>query len=230
VLQLGREPNAPWITSRGPCQAQLEAFDLHANITVAADDRAGVERLCRYVLRPPVAQDRLSLTPDGLVLLTLKAEWHDGTTHLLFTPVELLEKLAALTPRPRIEAADVLRKILGHLGLPTNPPASLPARPPPSLLETEAPMEKEFQRWTAKRKVELLLQLIKGEVKLVDACREHALKQSEVEAWMETFVQGGERSLKARSEDEQAVHEREVRELRAKVGELVLELSMIAVR
>ena len=86
-------------------------------------------------------------------------------------------------------------------------------------------MEKEFQRWTAKRKVELLLQLIKGEVKLVDACREHDLKQSEVEAWMETFVQGGERSLKARSEDEQAVHEREVRELRAKVGELVLELD-----
>ena len=35
---------------------------------------------------------------------------------------------------------------------------------------------------------------------------------------METFVQAGERGLKARSEDEQAVHEREVRELRAKVG------------
>ena len=89
VVQLGREPNAPWATSRGPCQAHLEGFDLHANITVAADDRAGVERLCRYVLRPPVAQERLSLTPDGLVLVTLKSEWHDGTSHLLFTPVEL---------------------------------------------------------------------------------------------------------------------------------------------
>ena len=43
-------------------------------------------------------------------------------------------------------------------------------------------MEKEFQRWTAKRKVELLLQLIKGEPKLVDACREQDLKQSEVES------------------------------------------------
>ena len=90
------------VTSRGPCQAHLEGFDVHANITVTADDRAGVERPCRYVLRPPVAQERLSLTPDGLVVVTLKAEWHDGTTHLLFTPVELLEKLAALTPRPRI--------------------------------------------------------------------------------------------------------------------------------
>ena len=34
-----------------------------------------------------------------------------------------------------IEAADVLRNILGHLGLPTNPPAALPARPPPSLAD-----------------------------------------------------------------------------------------------
>jgi len=86
-------------------------------------------------------------------------------------------------------------------------------------------MEKDFQRWTAKRKVELLLQLIRGETKLVDACREHDLTQSEVEGWMDAFLQAGERGLKARSEDEQAVHEREVRELRAKVGELVLELD-----
>jgi transposase-like protein len=87
-------------------------------------------------------------------------------------------------------------------------------------------MEKKSQRWTAERKVELLLQLIRGETKLVDACREHDLKQSEVESWMETFLVAGERGLKARSEDEQVVvHERELRELRAKVGELVLELD-----
>jgi len=86
-------------------------------------------------------------------------------------------------------------------------------------------MEKEFQRWTAKRKVELLLELIRGEKKLVEVCREHDLKQSEVETWMDTFVKGGERSLKARAEDEQALHESEVRELRAKIGELVLELD-----
>ena len=86
-------------------------------------------------------------------------------------------------------------------------------------------MEKEFQRWTAKRKVELLLQLIRGETKLVDACREHDLKQSEVEGWMETFVKAGERGLKANAEDETAVHEKELKDLRAKVGELVLELD-----
>jgi len=34
VLQLGREPDAPWVTSRGPRQAHLEGFDLHADIAV----------------------------------------------------------------------------------------------------------------------------------------------------------------------------------------------------
>jgi transposase-like protein len=71
----------------------------------------------------------------------------------------------------------------------------------------------------------MILQVIRGERKLVDVCREHDLKQSDVEGWMDTFVKGGERSLKARAEDEQAVHEAEVRELRAKIGELVLELD-----
>ena len=83
----------------------------------------------------------------------------------------------------------------------------------------------EFQRWTAKRKAELILELIRGTKKLVDVCREHDLKQSEVEAWMETFLQGGEKSLKVNAEDEQAAHEREVKELRAKIGELVLEID-----
>ena len=66
-------------------------------------------------------------------------------------------------------------------------------------------MEPQIQRWSAKRKVELLLQLIRGEKKLVDVCREHDLKQSEVEAWMDTFLKAGERGLKAQAEDESAV-------------------------
>jgi hypothetical protein len=58
--------------------------------------------------------------------------------------------------------------------------------------------------------------VIKGEAKLVDVCREHDLKQSEVKSWMEIFVNAGERGLKARADDERANHDREVAELRAK--------------
>jgi len=64
---------------------------------VPAADRTRLEQLCRYLLRPAVAQDRLSLLVDGRVVLTLKTAWTDGTRYLVFEPLDLLEKLAALT-------------------------------------------------------------------------------------------------------------------------------------
>jgi len=102
VMRIGNDPNAPWVTSRGRRQAHLEGFDLHANVAVPSHDRKGLEQLCRYLLRPPICEDRLELLPDGRVLLKLKTEWSDGTSHLLFTPLEFIEKLAAILPRPRI--------------------------------------------------------------------------------------------------------------------------------
>jgi hypothetical protein len=102
VLRVGRDPDAPWVWTVGPRHAHLERFDLHADRDVRADDRLGLERLCRYLLRPPLAQERLSRLADGRVVCTLARPWHDGTRHLIFTPHEFLERLAALTPRPHI--------------------------------------------------------------------------------------------------------------------------------
>jgi hypothetical protein len=90
------------VPRRGACHAHAGGFDLHAGVAVPAGDRARLERLCRYALRPPIAADRVRLTDAGYVLLELRHRWNDGTTHLLFEPLELLERLAALTPRPRI--------------------------------------------------------------------------------------------------------------------------------
>jgi len=69
---------------------------------VRASARERLERLCRYAGRPPVGQDRLQPMPDGMVVLELPRRWTDGTTHVIFDPVELLERLAALVPRPRV--------------------------------------------------------------------------------------------------------------------------------
>jgi hypothetical protein len=102
VWQVGEEPDAPWVLSSHPRHAHIAGFDLHANVAVPAPDRRRLEQLCRYLLRPPVAQERLRRMGDDRILLTLKTPWADGTRHLLFAPMELLEKLAALTPRPRI--------------------------------------------------------------------------------------------------------------------------------
>jgi hypothetical protein len=102
VIALGRDPDARWVTSGGPRHAHLDGFDLHANVAVDGEDREHLEQLCRYLLRPAVAQDRLRLTEDGRVLLELKTKWADGTSHLVLEPLDLLARLAALTPRPRI--------------------------------------------------------------------------------------------------------------------------------
>ena len=67
-----------------------------------AGQRDRLERLCRDALRPPLAQDRLHVIGEGEIWLTLRHRWADGTTHLRFDPLELLERLAVLTPRPRV--------------------------------------------------------------------------------------------------------------------------------
>jgi len=84
------------------CHASQDGFDLEAGVRVRADQRHRLERLCRYVLRPPLADERLRLLDNGDVLLALERRWSDGTTHLRFSPVELLERLAVLIPRPRV--------------------------------------------------------------------------------------------------------------------------------
>lgn len=81
---------------------RVSGFDLHANVAVPAGDRTRLEHLCRYMLRPPVAQDALELTAEGKILLTMMRPWQDGTRAILFEPHELIEKLAALVPKPRI--------------------------------------------------------------------------------------------------------------------------------
>ena len=89
-------------SSRGPYHARVAGFDLHASVFVPAGDHRRLEGLVRYVLRPPVARDALEILPDGTVCLALRRPWRDGTCAILFTPIELFEKLAALVPRPRI--------------------------------------------------------------------------------------------------------------------------------
>jgi hypothetical protein len=82
--------------------AHANGYSLHAGPVVPAGQRERLERVCRYVLRPPLAVERLHLTDDGRVQLSLRQPWRDGTTDLVFTPLEFLERLAVLVPRPRI--------------------------------------------------------------------------------------------------------------------------------
>jgi len=77
-------------------------FSLHAATRIEAADRRRLERLCRYVIRPPVAGGRLRFVDAETLVFSLKTHWADGTCQLLLSPQELLEKLAALVPPPRL--------------------------------------------------------------------------------------------------------------------------------
>lgn len=79
-----------------------DAFNLHARQATFASDRAAVERLARYILRPPLAIARMERRDDGRIAITMKRPWRDGTAGVLFEPLELLGRLAALIPRPRV--------------------------------------------------------------------------------------------------------------------------------
>jgi hypothetical protein len=85
----------------GSCCASVAGYSIHAGVRIAAHDRVRLERLASYAGRPPLATERLSLLPDGRLLYRLKRRWRDGTSHVIFEPGELVEKLAALVPPPR---------------------------------------------------------------------------------------------------------------------------------
>ncbi len=76
-------------------------YSLHAERSVDADDREALERLCRYGARAPIANSRLSLSDNGKAVIELKRPLYDGRTHLTLAPLELVQKLAVLTPPPR---------------------------------------------------------------------------------------------------------------------------------
>jgi hypothetical protein len=80
--------------------AESGYYNLHANVRIAARDRIALERLCRYVARPPLALSRLSVQEDGGVELRFKRAWSDGTRAVSYGPLAFIARLAALVVRP----------------------------------------------------------------------------------------------------------------------------------
>jgi hypothetical protein len=85
-----------------PLCADIDGFSLHAAVRVDAHDRKRLEQLCRYITRPALSDERVQLNAAGQVELKLKTPWRDGTTHLVMSPLEFMQRLAALVPRPRL--------------------------------------------------------------------------------------------------------------------------------
>jgi hypothetical protein len=85
---------------RPPNASAVRGFNLHCQTRVTADDEAGRMRLFRYVLRPAIAQDRLSFDA-GVVRFEMKRAFANGARVLTFTPQQFIRRIALLVPPPR---------------------------------------------------------------------------------------------------------------------------------
>ena len=101
LRSLGHRREARPLSLPGELCASLAGLSLHAKVALEAGDHAGRERLARYLMRPPIASERLSLDEHGRVVYRLRRHWKDGTRAVVFAPLDFIARLAALVPRPR---------------------------------------------------------------------------------------------------------------------------------
>ncbi len=111
------------------CAPTSTATEQHAAVRVEAHDRRRLEQLCRYITRPALSDERVQVNAAGQVELKRETAWRDGpagrarpvagpfarhkqstglfvsglsTTHLVMSPMEFMQRMAALVPRPRL--------------------------------------------------------------------------------------------------------------------------------
>jgi len=82
--------------------ANIAGFSLHAGVATQVYQRDKLERLCRYISRPAVSENRLAVLSNGNIRYQLKTPYRDGTTHVIFEPLDFVAKLAALIPKPSV--------------------------------------------------------------------------------------------------------------------------------
>jgi len=85
----------------------------------------------------------------------------------------------------------------------------------------------DTQRWTAKRKAAVVLEVLKNQTTGVEACRKYGIKQSELEEWTARFLEGGENQLRTNPREDRELYETKIKDLQAKVGELVLDRDIL---
>ena len=84
---------------RWPGDREYAGIDIYAKQAVHGRDRKQLEKLCRYITRPPVANERLSLREDGRLELEFKRAWKDGTRAIVLEPHDLMTVWSRRCPR-----------------------------------------------------------------------------------------------------------------------------------
>ena len=82
--------------------ADHQGFSLHAAVRCKAHERQRLEQLCRTITRTALANERVQINAAGQVVLKLKTAWRDGTAHIVMSPLEFMQRLAALANEGRL--------------------------------------------------------------------------------------------------------------------------------
>ena len=101
-------------------------MNLHAATTVDGRDRKQLERICRYLLRPPFAHDAVTALPGGRVRVSFKAPWRSGTAHADMDAHQFLARLCPLLRRVRQSPSPARTPVAPLIALPFGDVFTLP--------------------------------------------------------------------------------------------------------
>ena len=70
--------------------ADTAGYSLHAAIRVGESARGRLEKLARYLARPCLSQDRLSIAKNGHIVYRFRKAWRNGKTAVVLDPMTFL--------------------------------------------------------------------------------------------------------------------------------------------
>lgn len=85
----------------------------------------------------------------------------------------------------------------------------------------------DIQRWTARRRMALVLSILKGEISVEEGARQHRLTAGEIEEWKDRMLVAAHNALRSRPRDTDAIKDEQIRRLQQKVGELVVDVDLL---
>jgi len=85
-------------------------------------------------------------------------------------------------------------------------------------------MEDDINRWTAKRKAALVMEIIQGKTTIAEASRAFDVSPAEIEEWVDEAKRGMENALRAKPLNIKEQYERQLKELQEAYGEAMLEI------
>ena len=179
VLLFGKPSPAGLEPSTAAPVAEHRGVNVHAKQCVDGRDRRQLERLCRYIARPPIAQDRLERRADGRLELSFKRPWKDGTRAVVLEPDDLMVRLCAAVPPPRFHLVRYFGVLASHASKrrevvpepPDDPSAYAPPPAPGDQLELVLDDQGDAARPTRKRWSWLLAHVFAADLDTCPRCQ-----------------------------------------------------------